>query len=360
MKKFKIGLIGLGLVAEAHLEGYRQVERIDVVAGAELNRERLNHMTNKWKITGYTDFEAMLAKENLDIVCVLTPAAAHRVVTEKAAAKGVHILCEKPIAVTLEDAQAIVSACDSSDVKLCYGSCYRYLCACMKAKEMIDAGELGDITLMMEAFIGGSGKHNYRDLGPHHYPAGGPGGGGLGLVDHGIHLVDIFRWFSGSEVEYVLGRGNYSGKEPHTEFLTMIFKNGAVGQLIYNEATYPAEMPGEGVFSWGGSWNIDGTIKPGGGWDAHPGSIRVHGTKGALRIYHYPNKLFYAGEKGLEQVPVDVRGMPGNFAMQMEAFIDRLFHGEEPEVTGSDGIKALQIVLAAYESFETKKMIRIS
>jgi predicted dehydrogenase len=224
---------------------------------------------------------------------------------------------------------------------------------------MIDGGRLGKISLLMEVFIGGQGSESYRDLGPAHYPVGGPGGGGMGLMDHGIHLVDIFRWFAGSEPKAVTGRGNFSGGPPQAEFLTMIFENGAVGQLVYNETTYSSDTPYEGIFSWGGGWDVSGNLLRGGGWNAHPGSIRIHGDLGALRIFYYANKLFITREGGQEQVRIPDHPMPANFALQMESFVKNLRQGREPEVTGLDGLRSLQLVLAAYESFATSKTVKI-
>lgn len=359
MKKLKVGLIGLGGVAEVHLDAYREVDEIDVVAGADLREERLKEVASKREIRGYTDYEQMLEKENLDVACVLTPAATHATIVRKVAERRVHVLCEKPMALILADARAMIESCEKGGVKLFYGSTYRFLPACRKAKEMIDQGLLGTPSLLMEVFVGGRGREHWHDLGPHHYPKGGPGGGGMGLVDHGIHLMDIFPWFTGSEVESVVGRGNYSGRPPATEYLTMTFKNGAVGQLVYNEATHPSDMPQEGLFSWGWSWDITGNLIPGGGWNDHPGSIRVHGDKGALRIFYYANKLFFFGESTREQIPLPHRPMPSNFALQIQSFARSIQQGEEPEVTGRHGLKALQVLLAAYESFETQKVVSI-
>lgn len=357
MNKYRVGLIGLGEVAEVHLEAYKNVERIEVAAGAEPRKERLEHAVNKWKIEGYSSLDEMLRRERLDIACVLTPAKAHREVTEKAAAQGIHVLCEKPLAVSLADADAMIEACKINRVKLCYGASYRYLPACRKAKELIDLGLLGNLSLMMECYVGGQGRQNWRDLGPGHYPEGGPGGGGMGLMDHGIHLVDLFLWYAGGGAEYVAGRGNYSGRDPKTEFLTMVFKGGAVGQLTYNEATFSSDMPAEGLFSWGMSWDIRGDLQPGGKWDPHPGTIRVHGEKGALRIYPYANELFLFSSGKMEQVDVGGPAMPANFAFQIESFVDKLSRKEEPEVTGGDGRAALQVALAGYESFERKRIV---
>jgi len=360
MKKLRVGLIGLGAVSEVHLAGYKDAAHVEIVAGAEIRPDRLEQMIRKWGLKGYASYGEMLDKENLDIACILTPPSTHREVTEKVAECGVHILCEKPMTLTLEDAKAMIEKCRSEGVKFQYGSSYRFLCACQKAKEWIDEGRLGDIMLLMELQVGGQGPENFHDLGPHHYPQGGPGGGSMGIVDHGIHLIDVFRWFTGSEVQSVVGKGNISGEVPDTEFLTMFFADSSVGQLVYNEASYPSEMPYEGIFGWGAGWDACGKLTPGGNWNVTPGNIRVYGTKGALRIFHYPNKLFFFSKDKQIQIPVKDRPMPGNFAMQLESLAKSIIDDTNPEVTGMDGLKALQTVLAAYESFATKKFVSIS
>lgn len=359
MSKLRVGLVGLGQVSEMHLHGYKDVEEIEVVAGADLAKERVSRISHKWKIRGYNDYEEMLRKERLDVACVLTPAAAHREVTAKIAEHGINVLCEKPMALSLEDAKAMVAKCRNEGVRLCYGESYRFLPTYMKAKEMIGQGRLGDLYLMMEVYLNGEGPQRWQPLSYHHYPKDGPGGGGMGLIDHGIHLVDIFRWLTGSEAESVFGRGNYSGQTPSTEYLTVTFKNNAIGQLVYNDATFPSSMPYEGIFSWGMSWGPTGEISPGSNWDMNPGNVRIHGTKGALRVFHYANKLFFFEGGRYQQVHVLDKPCPANFGLQMKAFAKRLLIDDEPEVTGTDGVKALQIILAAYESFETGRILKI-
>lgn len=359
MPKLRVGLIGLGGVAEAHLEGYKQVEMIEVVAGSEILPDRLEKMAKKWRLTGYSDYGEMLAKENLDIACVLTPARNHREVSERVAESGVHVLCEKPLAVTIDDAKAMIDKCEKAGVKLGYGATWRFLPACRRAKEIIETGRLGRIMLLLETYVGGKGYDNFRDAGPHHYPTGGPGGGGMGLIDHGIHLIDMFVWLTGSPVESVFGRGNYSGQPPATEYLTMNLQNGAVGHLVYNEATIPCEMPYEGIFSWGGSWDINYNLILGSGWDVQPQNFRIYGTKAALRVFHYANKLFLFEEGKQEQIRVLDRPMPGNFALQMESFARAILEKKSPEVTGHDGLRALEVALAAYQSYERQGVVKI-
>ncbi len=359
MPRLRVGLIGLGAVAELHLEGYRGVEEIEVVAGAEPREERLREMARRWGITGYRHYREMLEEERLDIACVLTPPPFHREATESAAYRSIHVLCEKPLAVALDDARAMVGKCEEAGVKLCYGASYRFLPAWRKAKEMIDGGRLGRIRLMIETAVGGRGPEAFPDLGPEHYPRGGPGGGGAGLLDHGIHLVDAFAWLAGSRVQTVIGRGNASGKPPGTEFLTMTLENGASGHLIYDEATHPAQMPSEGIYSSGPSWSLDGHRILPGEWDPQPSNASLHGDEGALRLFYYANKLFFFGKDRTEEIPLDGPAMPAHFGAQIRSFAGRLLRGEEPEASGADGIAALRVVLAAYESFETKRVVEL-
>ena len=359
MKTLNVGLIGLGNVSEVHLEAYKQVKQIKVIAGADLNKERLEYMVKKWGFTGYQNYEKMLEKESLDIVCVLVPARAHYEITEKVAKSKIHVFCEKPLAINIEDANKMIEVCNKERVKLCYGASYRWLPACMKAKELIQNNKLGKIHLLLETSIGGGGIKNFRDAGEHHYPKDGPGGGMMGLVDHGIHLIDTFIWLMDSKVEYVIGRGNFSGQAPSTEFLTMFFENGALGQLIYNEATFYSDLPYEGIFSWGGSWDIEGNLSLQGKWEKNPGNFRIHGEKGALRVFHYANKLFLFTNDEPQPIKVMDRPMPGNFAMQMQSFANAVINDLPPAVSGLDGLNALKILNAAYESSRTKKMIKI-
>ncbi|MBN1316054.1 MAG: Gfo/Idh/MocA family oxidoreductase [Anaerolineales bacterium] len=351
-----IGIIGLGNVSEVHLQAYRQVDGIRIAAGAEPRVDRLSEMSQKWGFQGYTDYLEMLQKEKLDIVCILTPAAYHRPITEKAAEHGVNILCEKPMALSIADCQAMIDTCQRNGVKFYYGSSYRHLPAIRKAKEMIDNGLLGDIQLIIETVLGGSGLENWQSLNEHHCPAGGPGGSGMGLVDHGIHLVDVFRWLTNSEAESVYGFGNIAGEAPITETLTINYKSGAVGQLVYCDISYSSDLPYEGLFSWGLTYNSDGKLSDYPRWEEQPGSIRVHGSKGALRIFHYANKLFFFSYGRREQIRVEDRPHPGNFAGQMESFVNSLINETEPEVTGLDGLLAVKTILPAFENTQERRL----
>ena len=200
--------MGLGDVAVPHLDAYGSSTSIEVVAGAEPRGDRRVAMGGRFHLRTYATAGEMLDRERLDIACVLTPAAAHCVATEQIASHGVHVVCEKPIAVDLGDARAMIAACDEAGVRFCYGSSYRFLPAIARARELIEAGAIGDVRLVVETAIGGRGREGHQPLSATHYPLGGPGGSGMGLVDHGIHSIDIAPWLLGSGVVSVFGRGN--------------------------------------------------------------------------------------------------------------------------------------------------------
>jgi predicted dehydrogenase len=357
----RVGAIGLGNVAIAHLNAYRALRSIEVVAGADPRQDRLEQVATAYRFRPYSDYEEMLTREQLDIVCVFTPARTHPAVTEAAARQGAHVLCEKPMAVNLADAAAMMSACENGGVKFFYGASYRFLPALAKARELIQAGAIGDVQLLTESQIGGSGPHHYEDMGPHHYDVGGPGGSGSGLVDHGIHLVDTFSWLINSDITSVFGRGAFSGGNPISEFLLMNFENGASGQLLYNSSTFSSDLPSEGIFGWSSEWKVwdlaEKQSLSNGVWVEHPGNIRVHGTGGALRVFHYANHLFLVTKGRLEQIRIADHPMPGHFGLQMESFVESIRDGREPATTGRDGWKALRAVLGAYESFEKKRVV---
>lgn len=354
MKKCRVGLVGLGHVAQVcHLPGYGEIENIEVVAGAEIREDVLKKVSAEFGLRGYADYVEMFKKEGLDIVCVLAGPRLARGITEKAAGFGINVLVEKPMALTLEDARAMIEACRKADVKLFYGETYRFMPTIRKAKEMIESGLLGGVTLLLEVGIGGQGAERFELY--QIYPCGAPGAGGGGLTDHGIHTVDIFTWLSGSEVEWVFGRGNRAGQPAVTEFLTMKLKNGAIGQLVYNEATFPSDMPTEGIFSWGG-YSTKGIST----WETSPVNLRIHGTRGALRLFPYANKLFYFSENRKEEVRVEDKPHPLHFGLQIESFARSILNDTAPEITGgADGLRALRVILAAYESYETQKIVPI-
>ena len=348
-QKLAIGIIGLGGVAQAHLQAFELLDYLNIVSVCDVRADVSDAVSQRVCANAYTEYRDLLAAGNIDLAMVLTPASTHREIVEAVAKQGIHVFCEKPIAITLEDADAMVAACKQAKVKLFYGSCYRYLPAIIKAKQLIQSGAIGEIQLMAEQLIGGHGKAGYVELPSIHYPLGGPGGPGMGLVDHGVHLMDVFAWLNDSEIVSAQGKGHVSGEAPSSEFMVMQLANGAMGHLIYNAATYSTVLPNEGMFSGGQAWLTDSTVADAGGWENEPGSLSVYGTAGSLRIFHYTNALFINNGEGPRQVQLTGRPAFSHFATQLEDCAEAIFENREPSVTGEDGVRALRALLKVYE-----------
>lgn len=346
MRKLRIGIIGLGGVGRVHLAAYRASERVDVVAVADASPGALDDELAA-PFARYASVAELLAAGEIDIACVATPPATHEAIVAQCADAGVHVLCEKPLTLTPRSAATMIARCESAGVRLHYGASYRFLPALVEARRLIASGALGRIRLMRESVVDGGGPGRQAALPPGHYPLGGPGGTGMGLIDHGVHLVDLFSWLTGSAVTEAHGRGNVSGETLAPEFLSMRLANGAIGLLAYDDGTFSSLLPGEGVFSAGASWGADG-YAPGGAWDANPGSIHIHGERGALRVFHYANLLYHRDESGLRQVPIVAAPPPAHFRAQIEQFAAEILHGLPPSCPPQDGLAALQVVLAAY------------
>lgn len=347
MPPARIGFIGLGAVAQVHAQAYSTCPDLEVVAVHDADPARLDAFATEHGAKAYSNLGEMLDSASLDVACVLTPARTHESVVLACAKAGVDVLCEKPLALAVDACDRMISACEQAGITLGYGASYRYLPAITRAKAMIEAGDIGDILVMRESVVGGAGPTSRATMSPAHYPAGGPGGSGMGLIDHGVHLIDLFSWLSGAEVTRVVGRGNRAEAPQLPEYLLLEFEGGAIGELVYEDGTFPTELPTEGIFSRGHGWDPGGPTLPG-KWQAHPGSIHVHGTRGALRIFHYANALFLRDATGLRQIHVPEDGAPIQFALQMRAFLTALRERKPAPVPPEAGREACRLVMSVY------------
>ncbi|MEM1112948.1 MAG: Gfo/Idh/MocA family oxidoreductase [Pseudomonadota bacterium] len=347
-ESLRVALVGLGNVGAIHLDCYLRAPGINLVAVAERRVERARELGVPEDVECFTDLDALLSAVRPDVVCVATPVATHEAVVTSCARAGAHILCEKPLAIDGDAARRMLAVCAEAGVQLGYAASYRFLPAVMAAREVIAGGALGEIKVISETAVGGAASGGASAMGFVHYPEGGPGGSGMGLVDHGIHFIDIFPWLVGSGIVETSGRGNISGQPLASEWMNMHFENGAIGQLLYNENVYATALPHEGLFSAGEGWDIESGMVRAGQWSGAPGCIHVNGTEGALRIFHYANRLFLNNKEGVRELPVAGDPPPAHFRDQMLAFLEALAANSAVPVSGECGLRALDLLLAVY------------
>jgi predicted dehydrogenase len=219
------------------------------------------------------------------------------------------------------------------------------------ARRLIAEGTIGTVRLLVEEVVTGEGESAFQPLSATHYPSGGPGGGGYGLVDHGIHMLDVLPWLCDSSIATIFGRGDRTGAAARPEFAILGLTSGALGVLLYDGSTWPLELPAEGLFSEGRAW-VDqrGWVGSRDLWDSHPGNIRVYGSKGSLRIYHYANRLFLSRDGGLRECELPRGATPAHFGAQMRHFCQELDEDADPSCGTQAGIRTLAALFAIYDS----------
>lgn len=145
MQPLKVGIIGAGIMGELHARVYQNNPLTEIVAVADLNVERAKEMAGKFNLESvYCTYEEMLASSTLDLVSICTPDFAHAAPAVAAANAGLHVLIEKPLAVTVEDAQAVIAAASKNRVKVMTQFSHRWVPAYRQAKDLISRKEAGE------------------------------------------------------------------------------------------------------------------------------------------------------------------------------------------------------------------------
>jgi predicted dehydrogenase len=274
------------------------------------------------------DAETLLASPEVDAVLVCSANVEHRTHVELAAAHGKHVLCEKPIATTVEDAEAMVKACADAGVQLHLAFPSRFLPLVGRARTAVRDGRLGDL-------IGLVGANRGRPPVPPAYPGwiiDPVAAGGGALIDHSVHIVDAMRHVSGLEVAEVsaeTGALIWGLDVEDVAVVSLRFDNGAVGSIDPSWSV-PADHP----------WDYDF-------------SLRLVGTEGALDITDGAESLNVVsaregGPRGLRQASF---AEDADRAM-IEVFLASVLAGValDPSATGEDGVRALEVALAGYRS----------
>ncbi len=198
---FSVGVIGLGM-GKSHAKGVQRIaDKMDGVAKpalyalCDIDTEKLRSVGAELQVSRlYTDYQDMIADPELDAVIIASPDQDHRRMAEEALAKGKHVLCEKPLALTREDIEAIVEAARRSDKTFMVGQICRFTPGFYMAKKLIEEGAIGELTYVESEYA-----HDYTKI----YEAGtwrsDPARNGV--VGGGCHSVDLLRWIAGDPDE---------------------------------------------------------------------------------------------------------------------------------------------------------------
>src|SRR5215203_1731248 len=332
-RKIRYGVVGLGHIAQvAVLPAFAHAENSELTALISDDPEKLEKLGRRHKVKGrfsYDQYEECLTSGTVDAVYIALPNHLHRDYAERAARAGVHVLCEKPMAVTEEDCLSMIHAAEENGVKLMVAYRLHFEEANLKAIELVQGGKLGDPRLFESVFTmqvkAGDIRLNARELG------GGP------LYDIGVYCINAVR--------------NLFGAEPME---VMAFSaNGGDPRFEQSEETTAAilRFPGrERLASFTCSFNA-----------ANVSTYRVVGTQGELVM---DPAYEYAGELK-QRVTVDGRSRQrtfskrDQFAPELISFSECILTGAAPQPSGWEGLADVRVIRALYRSAESGQPVTL-
>lgn len=328
------GKMRFGIISFAHIHAWsyarvlKELEEAELVAIYDDDPERLKEAAQKFNVKDtYSDYHALLKRDDIDAVIITSENAKHVDQAIAAAEAGKHMIVEKPIATTLEDADKMVNAAKKAGVKFQTAFVMRYHDATATIKQVLERGEIGEILVITTT---NHGKYPNLWFGDPELAGGGS------VMDHTVHTADLMRWYTKDEVEEVYA---VSGKNirdyltvEDTGLISLKFRKGVIGSIDCSWSR-PSTWP-----IWGDVW------------------LGIIGTEGYIVVDAFrPNvDLVKEGER-LQWVYF---GSDCDKNMIAD-FIRVVREDEEPRASGWDGRQALEITLAAYESIKENRVVKL-
>ena len=348
MEKVRVGIVGSRFAAGLHVHAYHALPHVEVLAVAAIDNLKEFAAANNVPDT-YEDYNEMFARDDIDLISVCVPNFLHKqVVLDAVKAGKKNIICEKPLCTSMEDAEAMLKTCRDKGVRLMYAEDWIFAPALARAKQIIDEGAIGKV-LYVKAKETHPGSHS-------EYARKAAWCGGGAMIHLGIHPIGWVRYLMNQEVVEVIGKCSGGGRKnlKHDYFEG---EDWSVGILTFEDGTFGF---------------VEGNYTTVGGLDD---TIEIYGTEGTIKIdlaKGSPITMFslpgykYSIEKaeittGWSMPAVDEERNLG-YADEIAYFVDCVRKNEDPMfgVRGEDGLIALEITMAVYESSKTGKAVKLT
>ncbi len=338
---YRFGIVGAGMIAEFHAKAIEAMEGAEVAAIYSRRLQPADAFAAQHDCVSYTDYEAFLRHEGLDIVTICTPSGAHLEPVEAAAKAGKHIICEKPLEVTTERVDRMIDVCDRHGVMLAGIFPRRFNEATHLLKCEIDAGRFGTIN-MADAYVKWWRTQAYYDSGAWRGTWALDGGGAL--MNQSIHTIDLLLYVMG-DVKTVRAETRlvaHEGIEVEDTAIAMLeFESGAMGVIQGSTAC----------------WSADG----------HPAEVQITGSEGSVfmtddkfRVWEFLNptdkdaairKDFglgaqVAGAGAADPSAIDFKWHQKNFEDAIQALEEK----RAPAIDGQEGRRSIALINAIYRS----------
>jgi predicted dehydrogenase len=348
-RRWRVGILGLGHWYSAFglARGLREYPIADLIGVAWHNPAQLDAFAGTFGVDAFEDYDALLNRQDVDIVHIAAPVAEIKDIAVKAARAGKHIVLGKPMCMTIDEADQIVAAVRASGV-VCFPfqGIMRLRMEGLKAR--IDKGEIGDVAVVHQVCRWSIAEDWYNSGTPGWFadPKQVPGGA---FIDEGIYWIDFFRWLTGSEIVSVDARtANLVHKEIAVEdwgMATFTFENGIIATL---EASWTINSPRKS----GPSPKQNSVVR-----------LEVIGTRGEIidQWFRAPGRAVLAA--GAADWVFERQAEPPSFAppqpFPMTHLIDCLENGKQPVATVEDARQSFAAAMAAYDSARAGRPVHL-
>jgi UDP-N-acetyl-2-amino-2-deoxyglucuronate dehydrogenase len=318
--------------------GLNQIEGASLVGLCDIVEEKAKDLGNQSNIPYYTDMDKMMQSESIDVVVVLTPSGLHAKHVVNLAQYGKHLMVEKPMALTVEDAESMIYACDQNNIKLFVIKQNRFNVPVVKLREVLESGRFGKL-ILGTVRVRWARHQAYYDQDPWRGTWAMDGGV---LTNQASHHVDMLQWMMG-DVESVFAKISTALADIETEdtaIVTLKFKSGALGVIEATTATRPANL--EGSISILGE---NGTVVVGG--------VAVN----EMKTWNFKDEQ----QGDLEVLESFSVNPPNVYGFGHQAYYEHVVNCIDFEsanlVDGLQGRKSIELISAIYESAETGKEV---
>lgn len=347
-KVWKIGIYGAGMISEVHARAIASMSNAELVGVYARNSEKAEEFSKKYNCKAYSGDAASFFND-IEVVTITTPSGFHLEPTEMAAKAGVHIICEKPLEITLDRIDQMIKTCSDHKVTLCGIFPRRFHPVIELCKKAIDSGRLGKIS-SCSAYVKWFRSQDYYDSGAWRGTWKLDGGGAL--MNQSIHTIDLLQYLGG-EINFVhaicetLAHDNLEVEDQASAILK--FKSGATGVIEGSTSCYPG----------------------------HTAEIQISGSKGSIFLEDHTLKVWefeekedsddailkeYGANLGGGAGAADPKAIPDDWhRMNFEDALEAIESKHIPAVDGTAARKSVEIIVGIYESAKNEgKRVHIS
>jgi predicted dehydrogenase len=342
---FRIGIIGCGKVAQVrHIPEYDANPATMLAGYFDINAARASGLAEKYGGVAYGSWRDLLADETIDAVSVCTTNDTHAEISTAAMRAGKHVLCEKPMAVTLPDCEAMARVSAETGRFLMIGQNQRLTKAHRLARQLLSGGMIGTLLTFRTTFGHGGPETWSADPGASTWFFDRERAAMGAMADLGVHKADLLHFLTGEVVVEATAR------------LFTADKRGPSGGLIDvdDNAVCIYRLSGGAIGTMAASWTFYG---------AEDNSTALYGTKGIMRIYDDPAYAVKVALAGGERVLCEAEPMQTNDNQSSTGVIDEfarcLANGTPPEISGGETLKAMRAVFACIESSKTGRTVYV-